>query len=109
MLEELPHSKGIRPSWTDGAFFPTNSAISNHINRVLAHQKCAEMDQKNLEIKINEWQSRHPDAKFFRICSEISSEDSKSDISDTCGSETSFVDEGKWCWILLSPPPPIFH
>ena len=52
-----------------------------------------EMDQKNLEIKINEWQSRHPYAKFFRICSEISSEDSKSDISDTCGSETSFVDE----------------
>ena len=93
MLEELPHPNGIRPSWTDGAFFPTNSAINSHINRILAHEKCAGMDQKNLEIKINEWQSRHPAAKFFRICSEISSEDSKSDISDICGSETSFVDE----------------
>ena len=46
------------------------------------------------KIKINEWQSKHPDAKFFRKCSEISSEDSKSDdIPDTCNSETSFVEE----------------
>ena len=53
------------------------------------------MDKENLENKINEWQSKHPDAKFFfGKCSEISSKDSKSDdIPDTCSSETSFVDE----------------
>ena len=95
VLEELPHPNGIKPSLTDRAFFPRNSAISNHINRALAEGKYAEMDQENLEIKISEWQSKHPDAKFFfRKCSEISSEDSKcDDIPDTCSSETSFVDE----------------
>ena len=69
--EEMNHPDNVLPSSSDRAFFPRNSTVSNHINKVLAAGKYSDLDQDHLEDKIVEWQSKNPSDKYFlRKCTE---------------------------------------
>ena len=52
------------PSRTNKRFFPTRTAIKNHIYAAVMKQRLSSIDQENVEKKIEMWRTESPDDKF---------------------------------------------
>ena len=62
---ELAKELGFAPNEHDRAFHPDISDIKNHVHKAKRALELSKIDQENLRLKVNKWQSSDPDNKFF--------------------------------------------
>ena len=61
---ELVKELGFAPNEHDRAFHPDISDIKNHVHKAKRALELSKIDQENLRLKVNKWQSSDPDNKF---------------------------------------------
>ena len=97
----LSDQLGHKPATHDRAFYPLNSDIRNHICMAKKALDLSKFDQKNLELKIDEWKKTQPDSQYyFRPYQEA--EKSAVDLLDNCSSADVSVNT-KECLQLEKP------
>ncbi len=81
------------PDKHDRTFYPTRRDIRSHIHKALASGRYSQLDQENLEKKIDDWKYASPGAHyFFRMCQDSDNGDHGDDCCDS-GNESSDTSE----------------
>ena len=68
---ELCKYDSVKPLPHDRAYFPRKGIIQNHIHAAFIAGQYSNLDQENLQHKIEEWKESTSDTFFLRKCGEI--------------------------------------